>query len=449
MFKITKGLDIPISGDPNQKIHEAKRVKKCGIVCFDYHGMKPTILVNVGDKVSLGQPIIRDKKDEQIAITSPVSGIITEINRGEKRVLQSIVIDCDSADNNNQIEFNRYSENDLSTLEPHNIREQLLISGLWAAFRTRPFSKIPSSSSSPESIFINCMDTNPLSGDPEIIIAEYQTAFSFGLDLISKLAPIHICKSPELNLSIKTSDNINTHTFAGPHPAGLTGTHIHFISPVSANKTVWTINYQDVIAIGKLFSEGKIWNQRVISLAGPVVKNPRLIHVTLGADINELTESEFIDMSSDIRTISGPILAGRTAKGAFAYLGRYHLQVSCIAEASKPELFDYIRPTGERFSALNLFFSKLFKRKLNLTTNTEGEPRNMVPFGNYELVMPLDILPTQLLRALIIGDTEMAQELGCLELDEEDLALCSYVCAGKYEYGPILRAQLARIEVEG
>lgn len=446
MIRISRGLDIPIAGAPDQSRIDQKTVKQQAVIGFDYPGLKPSITIEVGQSVKQGQALLSDKKNPGVVITAPCAGKVVAINRGEKRVFQSIVIETVPLNDENRVQFEKQ---DINSVTAEKIREILQLSGLWTAFRTRPYSKIPAIDAIPNSIFVNAMDTHPLASDPKIIIEKYQADFDAGLALLSKLAKVNLCVKANTTVTSFSDTHLAKHEFTGPHPAGLPGTHIHFIDPVGANKTVWTINYQDVIAVAKLITTGMLWGERVISLAGPIVKAPRLIEVPLGASIEALVADELNHPLEKSRSISGSILGGRHAKNAFAYLGRYHLQVSCIAEAERPEFLDYIRPTGERFSAMNLFFSKLFKRKLNLTTNTEGEPRHMVPFGNYELVMPLDILPTQLLRALIIGDTEMAQKLGCLELDEEDLALCSYVCAGKYEYGPILRAQLTRIEVEG
>jgi Na+-transporting NADH:ubiquinone oxidoreductase subunit A len=236
--------------------------------------------------------------------------------------------------------------------------------------------------------------------------------------------------------------------FDGPHPAGLPGTHIHLLDPVGGKKTVWHINYQDVIAIGKLFTTGKLASERVVSLAGPQVTNPRLLRTLMGASLQELTAGQL--QSAENRVISGSVLSGQVAYGPFAFLGRYHLQVSVLREGRERNVLEYLWAGNEKHSVMNAFLSKLSPGKLfPFSTTTNGSPRGMVPIGSYERIMPLDILPTQLLRALIVGDTESSQDLGCLELDEEDLALCTYVCPGKYEYGPILRDMLTRIEKEG
>lgn len=266
--------------------------------------------------------------------------------------------------------------------------------------------------------------------------------------MLARLGNIWLCKADGVSIPGENLDGVRSESFAGPHPAGLAGTHIHLLDPVNETKTVWQINYQDVVAIGKLFTDGKLWTERVVALAGPQVEKPRLVRTRLGANLAELTAGELKPGSN--RVISGSVFGGRNAQGPVGYLGRFHSQVSVLAEGSERQMLHYLRAGVDKHSVLNIFVSKLKASKLfNFTTTTNGSPRAMVPLGNYEMVMPLDILPTQLLRYLIVGDTEMAQKLGCLELDEEDLALCSYVCAGKYEYGPILRDNLARIEKEG
>ncbi|MFO5919023.1 Na(+)-translocating NADH-quinone reductase subunit A, partial [Pseudomonas aeruginosa] len=326
--------------------------------------------------------------------------------------------------------------------------DNLLQSGLWTALRTRPFSKVPDPESSPSSIFVTAIDTQPLAADPQVVIAEQGEAFQAGLTVLGRLARVFLCKAEGVSLPGEALSGVTAQAFSGPHPAGLAGTHIHFLDPVGAGKSVWNLNYQDVIAIGKLFTTGQLWTERVIALAGPVVEKPRLVRTRLGANLDELAAGQL--QPGNNRLISGSVLGGRTAHGAYAYLGRYHLQLSCLKEGDQREFLHYLRAGVEKHSLLNVFVSRLLGgKRFAFTTSTNGSPRAMVPVGNYEAVMPLDILPTQLLRYLIVGDTEMAQKLGALELDEEDLALCSYVCAGKYEYGPILRDNLARIEQEG
>lgn len=445
MIKIKRGLDLPISGAPEQRIDAARAVRSVAILGCDYHGMKPTMAVQVGDRVKLGQVLFSDKKNPGVHFTAPGAGVVSAIHRGEQRVLQSVVIDLDGDD---AIEFARYDAAQLAALQPQAVRDNLQLSGLWSALRTRPFSKVPAVDAQPSSIFVTAIDTHPLAANPAVVIAEKAVDFENGLKVLSRLAKIFLCKAGGVSLPGESLSGVQAEDFAGPHPAGLPSTHIHFLDPVSASKSVWQIGYQDVIAVGALFTTGKLSVERVVALGGPVVDQPRLLRTRLGANLDELTAGEL--QVGNNRVISGSVFGGRTSRGAFAFLGRYHQQLSCLHEGRERELLHYLRAGVNKHSVLNIFVSKLLGGKLlSMDTSTNGSPRAMVPVGNYEEVMPLDILATQLLRYLIVGDTEMAQKLGCLELDEEDLALCTYVCAGKYEYGPILRDNLTRIEKEG
>lgn len=445
MINIKRGLDLPIAGAPAQRIEAGRPVRSVAVVGFDYPTMKPTMAVQVGDRVKLGQILFSDKKSEGVHYTAPGAGVVSAVHRGEKRVLQSVVIDLEGDE---EVTFTSYSPAQLDGLSGEQVRENLQQSGLWTALRTRPFSKVPAVDATPASIFVTAIDTHPLAADPAIIIAEQPEAFEAGLKVLTNLAKVFLCKAPNASLPGESLAKVQVESFNGPHPAGLAGTHIHFLDPVSASKSVWTIGYQDVIAVGKLFTSGRLSVERVVALAGPVVEQPRLVRARLGANLDELTAGELQPGAN--RVVSGSLLGGRTAHGAFTYLGRYHQQVSCLREGKEREMLHYMRPGVDKHSILNIYISKLMAgKKFAFSTSTNGSPRAMVPVGNYEEVMPLDVLPTQLLRALIVGDTEVAQKLGCLELDEEDLALCSYVCAGKYEYGPILRDNLTRIEKEG
>lgn len=445
MIKLKHGLDLPITGAPTQRIEAARPVRSVAVIGFDYHGMKPTMEVQVGDRVKLGQLLFTDKKTPGVRYTAPAAGVISAIHRGEKRVLQSVVIDIDGDE---QETFAQYAADQLEALSNEQVRENLQQSGLWTALRTRPFSKVPALDAVPSSIFVTAIDTHPLAADPAVIIGEHAADFENGLKVLGNLAKVFLCKADGASLPGEKLAKVQSEAFAGPHPAGLPGTHIHFLDPVSTSKSVWQIGYQDVIAVGKLFTTGQLFVERVVALGGPVAEQPRLLRTRLGANLEELTAGELKPGFN--RVISGSVFGGRTAQGAFAFLGRYHNQVSCLSEGNEREMMHYLRAGVNKHSVLNIFVSKLAGSKLfNFTTTTNGSPRAMVPVGNYEAVMPLDILPTQLLRYLIVGDTEMAQKLGCLELDEEDLALCTYVCAGKYEYGPILRDNLTRIEKEG
>ena len=442
MIKIKKGLDLPIAGKPEQSITKGNEVSRIALVGSDFNGMKPTMLVQVGDKVKKGQALFTDKKTEGVIYTSPASGIVKEINRGARRVFESIVIDVNGSEEES---FTAFSKSDLSGLSSDKVQEQLIQSGMWTAIRTRPYSKVPVPGSKPSSIFVSAIDTQPLAADPAVVIGQNKDDFANGLAVLGCLSDkVFVSRAPNSDIPVNGAQSVDV---TGPHPAGLVGTQIHFLDPVSANKTVWHVGYQDVIAFGKLFTTGKISNERVVAIAGPQVNKPRLVSTQIGASLEELTKNEL--KSGENRVISGSVLGGRTSAGTGAYLGRYANQVSVIEEGRERELLHYFSPGIERHSVMRIYLSKLMPNKLfNFTSTTNGSERAMVPLGGYEKIMPLDILPTQLLRAIIVEDMDIAINLGVLELDEEDLALCTYVCPGKYEYGPILRNNLERIEKE-
>ena len=446
MIKIRKGLDLPITGKPIQSIEDGPKIRSVALIGFDYHGMKPTMAVQEGDKVKLGQELFSDKKNPGVIYTSPASGTVAAIHRGAQRVFQSIVIDVEGDD---AVEFDHYSASELGSLSRETVQKNLVASGMWTALRTRPFSKVPALGSVPKSIFVTAMDTNPLAADPAKVIDCDASSFEQGLVLLSKLTDgkVYVCHAEGANIPTGSNSAVSAQVFSGVHPAGNAGTHIHYLDPIVPNKIVWTIGYQDVIAIGKLFISGRLHVERVVALAGPQVSSPRLVRARIGASLDELTAGQL--KSGESRVISGSVFGGRAGGAAVRYLGRYHTQVSVLAEGRERELFHYLRPGFDHFSVLPIFVSTFLNKQFSFTTSTNGSERAMVPVGAYEKVMPLDILPTHLLRSLIVGDTDTAQHLGCLELDEEDLALCTFVCPGKYEYGPILRETLTRIEIEG
>lgn len=447
MIRISKGLDLPITGCPVQKISNAHSVQTVAIIGEDYQGMKPTMLVQVGDPVKKGQALFEDKKTPGVIFTSPASGTVKEINRGDKRAFESIVIQVSG---DHQVQFQYYKNKTPDAYSIEEVRHLLLESGFWTFFRTRPFSKTPTVGSTPHSIFINVMDSNPLAPSPQVALAGQEEDFLKGVKILSKLSSkVFVVTDQTSTLDVKNIPGVQHHQFTGPHPAGNVGTHIHFLDPVSPTKTVWHVNYQDTIAIGHLFRTGQYYNQKVISLAGPMASNPRLVRTIRGANLSDLTSGE-VKENKNVRVVSGSVLGGRTAMGTLGYLGQFHLQVSLIEEGRHREFLGWQSPGLNKFSFKNVFLSKLLpSKKFDFDTNTNGSLRSIVPIGSFEAVMPLDILPTQLLRYLMVRHTDMVVNLGALELDEEDLALCTFVDPCKNEYGPVLRDNLKLIEKEG
>lgn len=454
VIRISKGLDLPISGTPEQSISAGPRVQQVALLGDDYIGMKPTMEVAEGDRVKKGQVVFTDKKTPGVQYTAPAAGTVASINRGAKRKFESLIIDVDGDE---QIKFKTYPDHNLAKLDRREVCEQLVASGLWTALRTRPYSKVPALDMVPSALFVTAIDTNPLAADPEVVLDQYQGDFIAGLEVLSTLTDGHVqvCRKAGSTIPGEGKTPAVFHAFDGPHPAGLPGTHIHFLRPVNRKHAVWYIGYQDVVAVGHLFLTGEIWTDRVVSLAGPAVAEPRLVRTQLGASLTELTSGQYAETDQQpIRIISGSVLSGRKSVAPVDFLGRYHNQVSILAEGGKREFFGWAMPGANKFSIRRVFASAWTNgadepQKFDFDTSTEGSPRAVIPIGMYEDVMPLDIVATPLLKSLITDDIEYAQQLGALELDEEDLALCTYVCPGKHDYGPMLRKNLTTIELEG
>lgn len=445
MIKISKGLDLPISGSPEQTISAGATVKTVAVLGPDYAGMRPGMCVKVGDQVKLGQTLFTDKKIAGVKYTAPGCGEVVAINRGQRRALLSVVIKLKGDDAE---KFTAFPAAELESLERGKVVGNLVDSGLWTLLRTRPFSKAPEIDSVPQSIFVTAMDTNPLAANVELIIKDEEQAFTDGLKILTRLTAgkVFVCQRP--GVTLPSVSGTTKEEFDGPHPAGLAGTHIHFLDPVGEGKTVWSINYQDVIAFGKFFTSGNIPLDRVIALGGPGAKNPRLLRTRVGASLEDLLADEL--QSGEQRVVSGSVLSGTNAEGAMAYLGRYHLQVSVLPEKRDREFIASLTAGDDRYSAERVFLSAFTGgASAPMNTSQYGSLGNVLAIGTFEKVLPLDMLASFLMRSLAAGDSDQAQDLGCLELDEEDLALCTFVCSGKNDYGVMLRDALTTIEKEG
>ncbi len=447
LIKIKKGLDIPIKGEPEQQVYDSASPKRVALVGYDYVGLKPTMAVAVGDKVKLGQVLFTDKKMPEVKYTSPGTGKVAAVNRGAKRVFESVVIELAG---NDELTFASYPENKLAGLDRERVKNLLIDSGMWPSLRERPFGKTANPAVIPHSLFVTAMDTNPLAPDIDKVLEGKEKHFRNGLIVLSKLTDgkIFLCKRPGANIPSVDLEPLVVEEFAGPHPAGLAGTHIHFLDPVHRGKRVWYINAQDAAAVGQLFTSGKVPVERVVSLAGPAVKKPRLLKTRLGAAIGDISRGEIGE--DDNRVISGSILDGRPTENSLAFLGRYHQQITSLQEGRQRKFLGWMSPGWDIFSVKKVFASSLLPgKRFAFDTYLHGGQRAIVPVGSYEKVMPLDILPTFLLRSLMAGDIEELEKLGILELVEEDLALCTYVCPAKINYGEVLRTNLTIIEKEG
>lgn len=455
VHRIRKGLDLPIQGRPAQEIDRASAPARVALMAADYIGLKPTMFVAVGDSVRRGQALFEDKKTPGLIYTAPAGGTVTAINRGARRALQSVVLQLDPtelAGGDDCVSFDAYSGRHPAELPGDRIRALLVESGLWTALRARPFGRVPEVGGVPHAVFVTAMDTDPLAPSVDVVVQGREEHFARGLIALKRIAgeaEVYVCKATGSAINAPNEDGISIEEFEGPHPSGTAGLHIHILDPVDRNKQVWHIGYQDVIGIGQLFGNGKLPIDRVISLAGPAVRRPRLLRTRIGASTQALANRE-VDLPG-ARLISGSVLSGTRAEGdVFGYLGRYHNQLSVLAEDSDRALLGWLAPGTRTYSVLRVFAGKwLPGLGYRFTTTTNGSVRAMVPLGVYEKVMPMDILPAPLLRSLLIANPERAEELGALELIEEDLALCSFVSPEKAEFGALLREVLTTLEKEG
>lgn len=454
VHRIKRGLQLPIAGQPQQVIERGRAVSHAALLGADYIGMRPTMHVEVGAVVDRGQLVFEDKKTPGVRYTAPVAGTVAAINRGERRAFQSLVIrlsDEERQGQGRQVTFASYTGGPVPALGSDQVRDLLLESGLWTTLRARPFSKVADPTVRPRSIFVTAMDTNPLAPDVDVVLQGFEAEIEAGLQALTKLTdgPVFFCTAARSSLRPPAVDRVRHEQFDGPHPAGTVGVHIHTLDPAGRGRIVWHVGYQNLVAIGRLFLTGELMTRRVVSLAGPSVLNPRLIETVVGASTDELVEGELAP--GDQRVVSGSVLSGRKAQGeALGYLGLYHNQISVLPEGRQREFMGWAAPGLNKFSVSGAFLSALRRgARYPMTTSTNGSVRAIVPIGLYESVMPMDLEATYLLKALATRDIERAEQLGVLELDEEDVALCTFVCPSKNEYAPWLRDVLTAIEKEG
>jgi Na+-transporting NADH:ubiquinone oxidoreductase subunit A len=441
-IRIRRGLDLPLAGAPAQEITPGARVGHVARLGPDHVGLRPAVQVEVGERVRLGQPLVVDRREPAWRLTAPATGRVAAVHRGERRALLSLVIELEGDGAVDPVPFASWRAG--TTPSAQQLRVLLVESGLWMALRTRPFGRAPAADASPRSIFVRAMDTQPGAPRPEVAIAEQPEAFSRALRALAQLTEglVHVCAAPGAELPVPDAERIRLVRFAGPHPAGLAGTHVHFLDPVGPARSVWTSGWADVVALGRLLADGALATERIVAISGPLARRPRLVRTRAGAALDELLADELLP--GPARVVSGSLLAGRQAVGPERYLGRFHDQVSALREA-RHEPF-----AGERFSLSRVFPASWPPgRRFTLSTARQGAPGPFLPVPAFERVLPLDILPAPLLTALLIGDVERAQALGCLELEEEDVALLSFVCPAKLDYGAALRRCLEQIEREG
>jgi Na+-transporting NADH:ubiquinone oxidoreductase subunit A len=450
---LKKGYDIKLAGKAENVVADAEKPKLFASQPPDFIGLKPRLEVEEGSEVKIGSPLYYDKLRPDIKFVSPASGKIVQINRGERRAILEVVVKSDDKDTT--IDFGKYTIEDIDTLNPEDIKKQLLRSGLWPVIRQRPFSKIANPDAKPRDIFICAMDTAPLAADPEVLLENEDETFLAGIKILKKLTEgklyLTVDGSKKSHVSaIEKAQDVETHSFKGKHPAGNVSVHIHHIAPLNVGDTVWYVYAADVVLIGKLFLSGVYPVERIVAVAGSSVKaeSRKYYRTRVGATVQSLAnEGDLVDEHA--RYITGNVMSGRkvTENG---YLGFYDRTLTVIPDSRKRVLFGWLTPGLRDESFSRLFLSKLFPSKEYIKdTRIHGGKRAFIQTGEYEKVLPMDILPMHLVKSIMAEEIEDMLALGLLEVDEEDFALCSYICPSKIHFGTYIRQGLNILEKEG
>lgn len=449
-INIRRGYDIRIEGAAEKTVDDLSLSDIIGVKPTDFHTVIPKLLVEVGDEVLAGQALFFDKNRPDIHFNAPVSGEIAEIVRGEKRRILEIRILPDKKD----IRYVSYPVSDPATLSREEITERLLESGCWNYIRQRPFSLIANPSDTPKGIFVSCFDSAPLAPDIGYIVDFEKENFQAGLSALQNLSGGHLHlglrAAPKTGLSDSDFSGIpveHIHHFKGPHPAGNVGIQIHHIDPIQKGEVVWYVHPQDVLIIGRLFREGRYRADRLLALTGSSVLHPQYFRVMTGQRIGNILSDRLRD--AHCRAIQGNVLAGTTT-GSDDFLSYYTNHLTVIPEGDEPEFLGWLLPGFKKLSLSRTYFSWLFpKRNYQLDTNMHGEERAFVMTGQYDKVLPMDIYPVYLLKAILAKDIERMEALGIYEVAEEDLALCEFVCTSKIDVQKIVAEGLEYARLEG
>ena len=431
---------------------DARSITTYAVKPTDFVGLTPRLVVEEGDAVNAGDALFVDKSDERIRFTSPVSGQVKAIVRGEKRKLLEVVVEADFKSATTQINAD-------------DIKAAMLQCGLWTQLRQRPFGTVANPDDKPKAIFVSAFDSAPLAPDYDFALQGKETFFAKGLEALSKLTngEVHICFRPNQKLAEQFSiinSQLSIHFVNGPHPAGNIGTQIAHIDPINKGEVVWTMNLQDVAVLGELVSTGVYNPEKIIAVAGPSIKNPHYYRVKAGACLTEITKSllynndysktDTHDAAKANRIISGDVLSG-TQIAADGFLGAYDDLVSILPEGDYYDFMGWLMPGFKKFSFSRTFLSGFLPKflKWKFDTNTHGDERPLVFTGNFEQVFPFDIYPTQLIKACIIGDIELMENLGIYEVEPEDFALCEFIDTSKTDIQSIIREALEKLRKEG
>ena len=443
--KISKGANIKLKGVADRVYGNIQNSTLYAIKPSDFHLVVPKMVVKIGDIVAAGDVLFYDKNNDLIKFTSPVSGVVANIVRGDKRKILEIVVESDL-----EIKYKEFEKRNLVSLNREVIINDLLLSGLWPLIRQRPFGTVANPNDVPKSIFISGFDSSPLAPDNDFIFHGDTELFQLGLDIITQLSPgtTHLNLDGNSNAAkcFSSAKGVQINNIYGPHPAGNVGVQIHHIDPINKGDIVWCLNPQDVISIARFFKDGKYDASKIIVLTGSKIKKTRYYRVLQGMSIKDLVKDNLID--GEKRFISGNVLTGTRIKED-GYIGFYDFQVSVIPEGDYNEFLGWLLPGLSKYSLSRTFFSWLSsKKEYELDSNTHGEERAFVMTGQYEQYMPMDIFPVQLIKAILIEDIELMENLGIYEVHPEDFALCEFACTSKVPVQSIIQRGLDVIKKE-
>lgn len=453
-FKLKKGYDIPIAGEAQLLLKEFPNPDKAAVLPYEFRGVKPRLKVKLGDEVKVGTPLCEDKKIQEIKLVSPVSGKVVEINRGERRMLLEIVVENDKKYTKEALS-NKLSGN-IAEIAREKITAALMESGLWPFIIQRPFEKIADPNDIPRDIFISALNTAPLAAKVNFLLEGKEKQFQKGLDVLNALTEgnVHLSLDgsvKEYAKALAEAGGVEKHYFRGPHPAGNVGVQIHHIAPVNQGDIVWTIKPEAVVLIGEFFETGVYPNEKIVAVAGSSLKETYYAKTISGAAINTVIPADNIK-DEEVRYINGDVLTGFKVS-AESYVGSYNSVISVIPEGKKKRrLLGYFRTGIDMPSYSKTYLSSWLtskKKKWEISTLNYGAQRAFIQTGIYEKVMPMDILPSILAKSILAEDIEEMENLGILELAEEDVALCTYICPSKTDFGGILRHGLDLVEKEG
>ena len=449
VIKVRKGLDINLKGIASKKTVEIKEPAAYALVPDDFCGVTPKVVVKDGDYVRVGWPLFIDKNHPEVKFVSPVSGMVTHVERGERRKLLSISVVPEA-----EQDYEQFGKKSLSDLNADQVKEALLEAGLFAFFRQRPYDIVANPEVQPKAIFVSAFDSAPLAPDFEYVLEGQEMDFQTGLDALAKLAPTYLgISSKQTNPALSLAKNVILTVFEGPHPAGNVGVHINKLNPINKGENVWTLGAEEVLFIGRFFNKGIVDLTRTISLVGSEVSDPCYYKVKVGALLSALTDGR-VKQNETLRIISGNVLTGKRVTPA-GYLGAHDTMVTVIPEGNDvSELAGWIMPRLNQFSVNHSYFSWIIdafkKRQYTFDARIKGGERHMIMSGEYDKVFPMNIFPEYLLKAIIAMDIDRMEELGIYEVVPEDFALCEFVDSSKVELQYIVRQglDLLRNEME-